>query len=282
MRCKTVEINGETFTLTELGAYGFSVGVRQWRREYDKNHFIVKTVGLPFQKNLFYFPHTPIVIDDIYAYKFSRHSDIRVLDMPIKFAGSNDYKLPKELNQFDEVIAKAISFEHEINPGVKDYYAYLTIDQGNVPAGKHQRKPGCHVNGFQGARHRVKRPVCRSYLAYDRIPPVFYPQYFATYHLNEDLHNFFLSFEEQSDPIAAVTYDPYQIICTTAYTVHKSDTADTPLYRTFFRLTYDTIIYDRIGNTHNPLYHYKWPMVAREGRRLLGHKPMPKFHPDAV
>lgn len=282
MRRRNVEINGASFTLTELGSYGFSVGVRQWRKEYDKNHFIIKTVGRPFNKDLYYFPHTPIVIDDIIGVeKFTRHSDIRVLDMPIKFAGSNDYRIPKELTQFEELIAKAVSFEHEINPGIKDYYAYLTIDQGDVPANSYQRKPGCHVDGFQGARIAPKRPVNRSYIAYDCIPTVFYPQYFQTYHLNEAKNNFFLSFDEQADPMSAITFDPFQLILMNAYTVHRSDIADKSTYRTFFRLSYDTSKFDRFGNTHNPMFSYKWPMVTRDIQKHLVHKPRFQHHPDA-
>jgi len=274
---------GDKFTITELSSYAFTVGVRQWRDDYDKDHFIIKTVHRPFDKHLFYFPHTPIAISDIHNhFKFSRHGDIRVLDMPIKFPGSNEYRIPRELHQLDEIIAKCVSFEHHINPHVGDqYYAYLTIDQGEVPAKTYQRKPGCHVDGFQGARVKNKRPVNRSYIVYDCIPPVFYAQKFRTDHLNEETDNFFLSFDEQASDVHAITYDPYQIILTNAYTVHRADTADEPKYRTFFRLSYDTMKFDRFGNTHNPLFDYAWSMINRGTPSSLKHKPLIRHRPDA-
>lgn len=284
MKRKDIEnVYGEKFTLTELSHYAFTVGVRQWREPFDRDHFIIKTVNRPFDKHLFYFPHTPMVISDIHSqYKFSRHSDIRVLDMPIKFPGSSEYRIPRELHQFDEVIARCVSFEHNINSHVgEQYYAYITIDQCEVPANTHQRKPGCHVDGFQGARIKNKRPVNRSYIAYDCIPPVFYAQEFRTDHLNEETDNFFLSFDEQASDVYAMTYDPYQIILTNAYTVHRADVAPATTYRTFFRLSYDTIEFDRFGNTHNPLFSYNWSMVTRGTPRALKHKPLPIHHPDA-
>lgn len=281
-RREVENIDGEKFTLTTLGNYGHSIGVRQWREKFDSNHFIIKTVHRTFDKYFFYFPHTPIVIDNVdNTSKFTRHSDLRVLDMPIKLPGNSDYRVPSELGQFDEVIAKMVSFEHAINPNVDKYFAYLTIDQGGVPANTCQRNPGCHVDGFQGARIVPKRPINRSYIAYDCISPIFYPQEFRTGHLNESTDNFFSSFDEQADETAAITFDPYQIILMNAFTVHKSGKEKIPMYRTFVRLSYDTIIFDRFGNTHNPMFHYDWPMVTRGTHKHLKHRPLPKFNKDA-
>lgn len=282
MNRRDIEHNGVRFTLTELGNYGYSIGVRKWREAYDKNHFIVKTVTRPFNKSYYSFAHTPIVIADIYdTNKFSRREDIRVLDMPIKFPGSNDYRIPRELGQFDETIAKIVSFEHEINPEVKNYFAYLTVDQGGILPKTYPRRSGLHVDGLQGARILRKRPVNRSYIVYDHIPTVFYAQSFKTEHLDEALHNFFLSFEEQADITSEITFDPYQILCMNAYTVHRSDITMYPIYRTFLRVSYDLGIYDRFGNTHNPQFSYNWNMVTRDTPKHLTFKPLKKHHPDA-
>jgi hypothetical protein len=275
-------INGIDFTLTELKNNGFSVGVHKWCEKFDKEHFIIKTVHRPFDKRLFYFPHTPIVIDEVFnMHKFSMQNNLRVLDMPIKFPGNPLYNIPRELNQFDDIIAKAVAFEHGINPNVDKYYAYLTIDQGLVPANTFQRKPGCHVNGFQGYRIIEKRPVNRSYIVYDKVPPIFYPQSFKTDHLDEMVDNFFLSFDEQADETAGITFDPYHILLTNAYTVFKEDKVDVPVYKTFFRLSYDTLPYDRYGNTHNPLFNYKWAPRIPRNLSSFKFKPLP-HHPDAL
>jgi hypothetical protein len=284
--------DGIKYTLTSLNSYGYSIGFRQWKKQYDKDHFIIKTVGRKFDKSLFSFPHTPIVIDDIANIgKFSRKSNLRVLDMPIKLAGFSDYRIPRELDQFDELIAKCVSFEREINPFIHEYYAYLTVDQGTIQKDEYQRRPGCHTDGFQGAGIQWKVPVARSYIVYDECPPVFFPQSFKTDHLDEAKHNFFMSFDEQADENMSLIFDPYQIVLMNGYTVHRASKMEDTRYRTFFRLTFDFNIYNRFGNTHNPMFHYKWNMIEKDTQRNLIHKPLPiqpmkqwrppMRHPDA-
>lgn len=281
MNRKEIIIDDVKFTLTELSSYGFGIGVRKWSKKIDTNHFIIKTVHRAFDKNLYYFPHTPIVVDDVYnVAKFSRRSNLRVLDMPIKFPRS-EYKIPKELNQFDEIISKIISFEHTINPFIDQYYAYLTIDQGEVEKNTFQRNPGCHVDGFQGNRVKEKRPINRSYIVYDDVSPIFYAQNFKTSHLNEKTDDFFLSFDEQADETNAITFDPYQIILMNAFTVHKSAKSERFVYRTFIRLSYDTMIFDRFGNTHNPMFQYNWNMVSRDTKKHLKHNSLLSYNQNA-
>lgn len=280
MMRRTVRINNETFTLTELQPYGFSIGVRQWRKPLPKEHFILQTVHTTFDKKLFEFPHTPIVIEDIAGRtKFSRQTDLRVLNCPIKFPGALEYRIPKELSQFDEAIAKCIAYEHAINENVCAYYAYITIDQGIVEGGRTQRTSGCHCDGFQGARIYPKLPISRTYSAYDHTPTIFYGQAFQTDHLDEAKHDFFSSFDEQADETQQMFFPDYSIILSGAYTVHRSKIAAATGYRTFFRLHYDMSRFDQLGNTHNPMFEYKWNMMTRNVRSYLRHKPL--HHPNA-
>lgn len=272
--------NGERFTLTDLVPYGYSIGLSKWREPIDTNDFIIKTVNSTFNKENFSTPHCPIVIGEILnKEKFSDIRHLRVLDCPIKFPGSNEYRIPTELNQFDDVIAKVASYEHAINPNIDQFYAYLTIDQMYVDENSYHRKPGCHCDGFQGARVNPKRLVNRSYIAYDRVPTVFYNQAFETEHLDEAKHDFFSSFDDQANQSAELRYDPYCLLLTGAYTVHRSDKVDYPIYRTFFRLLYDVRVFDRFGNTHNPMFDYHWNMTTRHTRDKLYHKR--KHHPNA-
>jgi hypothetical protein len=265
--------NGEKFTITELSDYGFSIGIRKWREPIDTEHFIIKTVASTFDKENFRVVHSPLVIGEVYnTDKFSDARHLRVLDCPIKFPGSNEYRIPRELNQFDEVIAKCAAHEHAINPNIEQFYAYITIDQMYVEANEYQRKPGCHVDGFQGARINPKRLINRSYIVYDRVPPVFYGQSFETEHLDEAKNDFFLSFDEQAEESAEMRFDPYSIILMNAYSVHKSDRVSYPIYRTFFRLSYDVNKFDRFGNTHNPMFDYNWNMITRNTRDKLTFK----------
>jgi hypothetical protein len=269
MQQKDIEVGGMKYTLTQLNKHGFSVGKRPWRDDYDKKHFIIQTVNTTFDKSRFAYPHTPIVISEVgNRQKFSHPGDIRVLDCPIKFPGSLEYRIPRDLLQFEEPIAKCVSFEHSINQNVESYYAYLTIDQGFIPEGTAQRTPGCHVDGFQGTRYLMKKVINRSYIAYDNTPTIFYAQPFHVQYLNETIHDFYAAFDAQAKVEDEVFFDPYSILLTNAYTVHKADIANTLRYRTFFRLTYSASIYDRFGNTHNPMFDYTWTMQTRDKKRL--------------
>jgi hypothetical protein len=271
MRRKDVILdNGDKFTLTELSSYGYSIGIRKWREPIDTEHFIIKTVNSTFDKENYRVIHSPIVIGEVYnTEKFSDIRHLRVLDCPIKFPGSNEYRIPRELNQFDEVIAKCAAHEHAINPNIDQFYAYITIDQMYIEANDYHRKSGCHVDGFQGSRIKPKRLINRSYIAYDRVPTVFYGQSFETEHLDEARHNFFQSFDEQAQESAELRFDPYSIVLMNAYSVHKSDKVNYPIYRTFFRLSYDVNRFDRFGNTHNPMFDYHWNMVTRDTKDKL-------------
>src|SRR6202012_3792176 len=55
----------------------------------------------------------------------------RVLDMPIKLKGCNEYIMPYELQPFSETIQMIINHEHSIlsYSDILNYYAYITIDQ---------------------------------------------------------------------------------------------------------------------------------------------------------
>jgi hypothetical protein len=59
---------------------------------------------------------------------------------------------------------------------------------------------------------------------------------------------------------------PYEIMMMDSYCLHcpAINTGDDPVLRTFARIVYSTRIYDRIGNTHNAAFHYKWKMIRRE------------------
>jgi hypothetical protein len=279
---KELNIGGLSFTMPELGKEFFSVAPRTWSKKIDKDHFIIKTVNTIFDKKNFAFPHIPILIDAIeQKKKFSLSNNIRVLDCPIKFPGNAVYRVPNELAQFEEAICKIVSYEHTINPNAKDYYAYITVDQKPLKAFSFQRTPGCHVDGFQGAKFVSKKYIARSYIAYDTLPTIFYAQGFRTDYLSEATDNFFLAFDDQAEEGSIVKFDPYNIILMNAYTVHMSDLCYLPTKRSFLRITFDTAKYDRLGNTKNNCFDYSWSMSYRNTLERLRHKKLPNYENDA-
>lgn len=208
---------------------------------------------------------TPLICGKIAdTTRFSKPSNLRVLDMPIKFPGSDVYRVPKELGQFGEAIQFCADQHHKFNPRATEYYAYITVDQGVVKKGCLQRNSGCHVDGFQGSRIEPKVMVNQSYLCTDSIPAVFYPHPFSVKHLDASKDNFFLEFDRQSDEQNSWQAKPFEVLLMDAYCVHRSTAAETDHYRTFFRLTYEVRKFDRLGNAHNPLFDYSWDMVPRD------------------
>ncbi|MFA6049992.1 MAG: hypothetical protein WC761_02240 [Candidatus Paceibacterota bacterium] len=220
----------------------------------------------PFCISKFNAPNPLIkVIGEVWnASNFCRPDGLRILDMPIKMAYNNEYRMPPELDGFYSTIADILNYEHRHNPYVDQCYAYLTIDQGLVMPGTTQRNPGCHVDGFQGARITEKTVVNRSYVASCCLPTVFYNHGFDLTALDPSKHDFFLEMDRLAQEENAFQPNPFQIVLMNAYTVHRAVIAHAPVYRTFFRLSYDVKIFDRLGNTHNPMFNYNWNMVERD------------------
>ena len=205
------------------------------------------------------------------AAEFSIPNDIRILDMPIKMKGSSEIRLPAELAQFRDVIQKIIDHEFAMLPTevVDKYYAYLTIDQSVVEPGSFQRKPGAHVDGFQGARIVEKNEVNHSYIVTDGIPTVFYPQKFDFSKLDVARHDYFREMDRTADESQAMRISKNEIWLMDAYSVHRADIATERTHRTFLRLSFDVKEFDRLGNTINPHFEYNWEMKARDVHATL-------------
>ncbi len=233
------------------------------------NSLILQDVGRVWDIDSLATVREPVVIASVAdRIKFSNPKSIRILDMPIKFPGE-DYRLPLETIQFIATIQSIIDYEHSINTNVDDYYVYLTVDQGFIKDGEIQRRQGCHVDGFQGARVTKKLPINRSYVVSDEVPTAFYIQPFHVEQLDDRYHNFFLAFDNQAQPDKVWHPRPYDIVLMDAFTVHKAEVTPRPIYRTFLRLSYTMRIFDRKGNTHNPLFNYEWNMVTRDIQSTL-------------
>jgi hypothetical protein len=191
----------------------------------------------------------------------------RVLDMPIKFPGSS-VRLPKEHAQFRSVIERILHFEAALNGACLDeYYCYLTVDQGTVRPDTLQREAPCHVDGFQGARWSPKVRINHTYVVSDSLPTTYYVQPFDFSALDEARHNFFWEMNRQvAQTRSAYAWRPQEneINLIDAYTVHRGSEAAEPTFRTWIRLSFEVRQFDRLGNAHNPMFRYDWPMVKRD------------------
>ncbi|HEY0193257.1 MAG TPA: hypothetical protein VGC42_19200 [Kofleriaceae bacterium] len=213
-----------------------------------------------------------VLADDELA-RFARPGAPRVLDLPIKMPDLDDYRLPAALAQFAPEIQRIIDVEALINPHHRDYFAYLTVDQGQVAPDRLQREAPCHVDGFQGARWHPRCHINHSYTVSDVLPTAYYVQPFDLTALDEQVHDFFWEMNAQ---VAGTNEQfrwqprPAELTVMDCYCVHRGVEADAPVHRTWLRLSFEERrrVFDRLGNAHNPLFDYAWPMVERDIEHL--------------
>lgn len=223
-------------------------------------------------------PRRPVSLGDLTADEllvFTRPDAVRVLDLPIKMPDLDDYRIPRALAQFAPTIQRLVDFEHQANPNHRDYHAYLTIDQRAVAPHTLHREAPCHVDGFQGARWKPKCKTNHSYTVSDVLPTAYYEQTFDFSKLDEAVHDFFWEMNAQvadTNEVHRVQPRPAEITLMDCYCVHRGveNTSNSPVFRTWLRLSFEERrrVFDRLGNAHNPLFDYAWPMVDRDIEQL--------------
>lgn len=215
-------------------------------------------------------PHAPVSVGPLGRWGFPPRQGLRILDMPIKMAGGVEYRLPGLTAAYLPLAHLAALIEAQaLDP--TPYYCYLTLDEVTVRPGETARNPGCHVDGFQGDRIQPKHAIDHSYVAVDVLPFAYYDQAFPCAHLDPARHDFFKYWDKIAQPDCKRLALPNVLYGLTAYVVHEATPNRTaaPLQRAFFRMTYSLREFDRLGNTHNPMFDYSWPMVPRETAESL-------------
>lgn len=264
--------SGYTFSVPTIGQKGISLIPKSYPITQCTYHSkILEDLHTVWDISKFQVARVPLEVGELVDRHAFQCPTIRILDMPIKLAGSNDYKIPNEVTPFINTIQMIVDHEHSIlsEQQLLSYHAYLTIDQSEVKVGTMQRKPGAHVDGFQGARISPKTLINHSYVVSNGTPTVFYPHSFNFSHLNEGIHDCFLEMDAQAKEDKAMLSKPYFIYLMDAYTVHRAEIATKNCFRTFLRISYDVKEFDRLGNTINPLLSYSWNMVPREVQSTL-------------
>lgn len=241
------------FDVPELSTHGV--------RSIANDAGIFGTIGNAWNPAEFARPHTPVRLGRATCLQ-SQNARVRVLDMPIRFPGTN-YRVPRELAGFIGDIDRIADYDSLLMRGDTSRYCYLTVDFGTVPAGKTPRNGGCHVDGFQGERIQPKVPIDHTYIAVSAVPTVFYKQTWDVGGLDPKHDNFFHAFDQQANPSAERMIDPNAIYLMDAYSVHKCSVPTEATFRIFLRMAYSVRQFDRLGNTHNPMFDYQWNMVPR-------------------
>lgn len=232
---------------------------------YESTNPIYRSFNRIWDRAEFKIPRRPthVAYLDEYAYDFATFDNVRVLDMPVKMAGANTYFFPDELNYFLDVAQEAINHEHTVNPRAIDYYAYLTIDQQELHTGQFHRPPGCHVEGLQTARLDAKFRNDHHYHMVNEVPTEFFPHEFSFDDYGSADYNLYRLMDTLAKPDLIWKPREMQMILTDCYTVRREPVIPSYTVRTFFRLTYSVRIYDRLGNTWNPMFGEAWTYYQR-------------------
>jgi hypothetical protein len=185
------------------------------------------------------------------------------LDMPIRFAGEQQYAIPDNWAALTPALKTIIDIEHSNNPNWKDYYTYLSVHYtGGLKKGQQQRHGGAHTDGFQGVRVAERTKTSRSYVAVTNGGTFYYPQTFVA-DLDASEFNVFQGFDlqinkdENGEPITGIAEEK-MFYFFDAYTVHESGAAARDGSRLFVRLTWEMKLFDRAENTHNNMLDYDW------------------------
>lgn len=198
-----------------------------------------------------------------------------VLDMPIKFPGT-DVRIPSVLASVVPALQRIIDIDATLNRDYDRYYAYLSIHQAQLLPGERMRENPFHVDGFQGPRWTDKHPVNRSYLLSDQLGTSFYPIGFPLDHLDLEIDDVYAEFERviEANKAKPQSSKDFELILMDAYCVHRGAVAEKAMFRTWMRVSWETRVFDRLGNTHNPLFDYNWPMVARDTDLRIRPRPV--------
>lgn len=221
-----------------------------------KKEAVVESIGKQWDvQEFFKRVHTPVRIGKVTNQdKFTNTPVSRCIHLPIKLPGS-DIRIPKEYEHFLEILKDIFNFEVSVNSKWNDLYAYLTIDQGYVPKYNSQRVPGPHVDGIPQDRNNPNSQIIdHAYLVTNAIPTMFYIQKFDMQKYDLHKHNFFAIFRALGDESRTITVKPFEIFLMDAYSVHTPTQTKEDVFRTFVRLEFSYLEFNRQGNSINPYF----------------------------
>jgi hypothetical protein len=212
-------------------------------------------------------PREPLIVGDLSDHTAFEHPYPAAVSMPIKLPGSDEVRVPIEYAGLQEVIRACINFEAAINSEFPEYFAYMTVDQRPVKAGKPQRKSGLHIDGHQLLFYPNTYPQERFYLVSDTVPTTLFPGQTIDFSgidptASDARAQFNREIERQTDRGRAVIGTPNRLYLLDSCVIHESTTAlvDTP--RTFFRIAVSPILHNTVGNngstSRNPALEYNW------------------------
>jgi len=137
----TYAYGGKEFTVPSLSDDGVTFTPSSRKIDF-RDSPIFRDVGSIWDESRFSTQRPPVDLGEVPSGWNQRAPVPRILDMPIKMSGSMEFRLPREIAHLAPLVKMASEVEKGINPFCEDYFAYITLDQGEVLPGKMQRNEG--------------------------------------------------------------------------------------------------------------------------------------------
>ena len=195
--------------------------------------------------------HYGIAPEQMGVYDLNFTEYMHYMYLPVWILGEG-FQLPKRLAFAHDLIMDA--WDSELARGNRWDYIYVTARRGFATPGNPLNRPGWHADGFG-------TPDV-NYVWTDRFPTLFAEQEFEG--ITEDHVHSIAQFEYQIDPANIRTYPDKTLLRLDRRVIHTAPPIPEPGgERSFFKVSFSNDRYNLIGNSHNHLLDYDWPMVAR-------------------
>jgi hypothetical protein len=259
---KQKTVNSERYRKTELSEEGEVFEIESFESQIiDPWSPIYKDITKPFDFHKYTCPRLPISMGQLEERIFENLPD--VLRLPIKWNGSNEVRLPKELSSLDETLKIIMQYDRQINPFFTEFFTHITIDNSEVDAGRTQRYPGFHGDDLQDGDYTTKA-CAHSYVYVNNNPTEITMQPFFVAHLGGKGYNVFKEFDRQVKRVSTFKTIPNHLYLMDPYVVHASPKVEETTRRIFFRLTLTPSELLLPNNTINPMFAEKKYPVKNE------------------
>ena len=179
--------------------------------------------------------------------------------LPVQFAEFGwALRMPSNLAFAQDFVEDVISDEFARNGRNAWRYTYVTARRGFATPGNPLNRPGWHSDGFG-------TPDI-NYVWTDRYPTLFAEQKF--FDISDDHTESARQFEQQIAAGFVHTYPDKTLQRLDSSVIHAAPEIPAPGgERSFFKVSFSNDRYDLLGNSHNHLFEYDWPMHSRAQQR---------------
>lgn len=180
--------------------------------------------------------------------------------LPVKLSGQTWLAVEKRLNCFDAIIG-TVACDYVGLRGLDAFVAaniYITAKRMYHAPECPMNRPGWHSDGF------LTDDI--NYIWADCAPTEFNKSVFK---LTLDDEVSLREMTHQAHPKNNVAYADRALLRLDQFSIHRVATVHEPMLRAFLKVSFSPDRYDLLGNSHNHLLDYDWPMYERKQFRNI-------------